>query len=62
MPAIWVNGNNRDHVSPLDALRNLLDAVALRSSAAEVSAISFGVPVLPLVATSSETSDRTDLE
>jgi hypothetical protein len=43
-------------------LRNLLDAVALASSADEVIAISFGVPVLPLVATSSEISDRTDVE
>jgi hypothetical protein len=47
---------------PLDALRNLLDAVALASSADEVIAISFGFPVLPLVATSSEISDRTDVE
>jgi hypothetical protein len=62
MPAIWVNGNNRDHVSPLEALRNLLDAVALAMRAEEVSAISLGVPVLPLVATRSEISDRTDVE
>jgi hypothetical protein len=62
MPAIWVNGNNRDHVSPLEALRNLLDAFALAFSAEEVSAISFGVPVLPLDATRSEISDRTDVE
>jgi hypothetical protein len=43
-------------------LRNLLDALALEVRAADVSAISFGVPVLPLVATRSEISDGTEVE
>ena len=62
MPAICVSGNNSDHVCPFVAFRYLLDARALASSAAEVIPISFGAPVLPLVATSSEISDLTDLE
>jgi hypothetical protein len=39
-----------------------LDALALANSAEDEIAISFGAPVLPLVATSSEISDRTDVE
>jgi hypothetical protein len=57
-----VSGNKSDHVSPVDAPRYLLDARALAKSAADVIPISFGVPVLPLVAIRSEISDRTDVD
>ena len=62
MPAICVSGNKSDHVCPFVAFKNLLDARALASSAADVIPISLGVPVLPLVATSREISDFTDFE
>jgi hypothetical protein len=60
IPAMWLRGRRRDHVFPNSAPINLLEALAEVRRADAERAISFGVPELPVVVTTSAVRAETD--